>query len=50
MFRKVAGLNNDDDATPAAKIKRELPDSDGGEELGFGKKPRLDTVSANDLK
>ncbi|XP_077398559.1 exosome RNA helicase MTR4 [Vanacampus margaritifer] len=46
---QAAGSTNDNDAAPAAKIKRESPDSDGGEDLGFAKKPRLDPVSANDL-
>ncbi|KAM9793209.1 exosome RNA helicase MTR4 [Syngnathus typhle] len=45
----AAGLNNDTDARSSGKSKRESPDSDGGEELGIGKKARLDTVAANDL-
>ncbi|XP_061603871.1 exosome RNA helicase MTR4 [Phyllopteryx taeniolatus] len=46
---KAAGPNNDNDARPAARTKREPPDNDAGEELGLGKKPRLTRSSANDL-
>ncbi|XP_042365773.1 exosome RNA helicase MTR4 [Plectropomus leopardus] len=38
----------DKDAGPSARVKREA-DSDGGEEVAFGKKPKLDTGSVNDL-
>lgn len=48
--RKVADKNGTDkDAGPSAGVKREA-DSDGGEEVVFGKKPRHETASANDLK
>ncbi len=48
--RKVGGKNGTDkDAGPSARIKREA-DSDGGEEVVFGKKPRHEAVTANDLK
>ncbi|XP_057674378.1 exosome RNA helicase MTR4 [Corythoichthys intestinalis] len=46
---KATVLDNDNDARPATKTKRELPDIDGGEELSLGKKARLDPVSNNDL-
>ncbi|XP_031173541.1 exosome RNA helicase MTR4 [Sander lucioperca] len=46
---KVISKNGTDkDAGPSAAVKREA-DSDGGEEMVFGKKPRHETVSANDL-
>lgn len=48
--RKVEGKNGTDkDAGPSAGVKREA-DSDGGEEVVFGKKARHETVSSNDLK
>ena len=48
--RKAIGKNDiDKDAGPSTRIKREA-DSDGGEEVVFGKKPRHEAVSANDLK
>ncbi|KAM4527775.1 exosome RNA helicase MTR4 [Odontesthes bonariensis] len=46
---KSAGKNGTDkDAGPSVRVKREA-DGDGGEEVVFGKKPRHETVSANDL-
>ncbi|XP_060916754.1 exosome RNA helicase MTR4 [Labrus mixtus] len=39
---------NEKDAGPSAGVKREA-DSDGGEEVVFGKKPRHEAISANDL-
>nr|XP_020476728.1 superkiller viralicidic activity 2-like 2 [Monopterus albus] len=46
---KAAGKNGTDkDAGPPAPTKREA-DSDGGEEVVFGKKPRHETVTTNDL-
>uniref|UniRef100_A0A8C4GRT9 Exosome RNA helicase MTR4 n=1 Tax=Dicentrarchus labrax TaxID=13489 RepID=A0A8C4GRT9_DICLA len=46
---KAVGKNGTDkDAGPSARVKREA-DSDGGEEVVFGKKPRHEAVSANDL-
>lgn len=48
--RKAVGKNGSDkDAGPSPRVKREA-DSDGGEEVVFGKKPRMETASANDLK
>ncbi|KAM4719845.1 exosome RNA helicase MTR4 [Anableps anableps] len=38
----------DRDAGPSVRVKREA-DSDGGEEVVFGKKPRHETVSSSDL-
>ncbi|XP_034458910.1 exosome RNA helicase MTR4 [Hippoglossus hippoglossus] len=46
---KSGGKNGTDkDAGPTGRVKREA-DSDGGEEVVFGKKPRNDAASANDL-
>ncbi|XP_047426042.1 exosome RNA helicase MTR4 [Mugil cephalus] len=46
---KAVGKNDSDkDAGPSPRVKREA-DSDGGEEVVFGKKPRIEAVSANDL-
>ncbi|KAK5618514.1 hypothetical protein CRENBAI_017116 [Crenichthys baileyi] len=46
---KSAGKGGaDGDAGPSLRVKREA-DSDGGEEVVFGKKPRHETVSSNDL-
>ncbi|XP_014877788.1 exosome RNA helicase MTR4 [Poecilia latipinna] len=46
---KSAGKSGADrDAGPSVRVKREA-DSDGGEELVFGKKPRHDVVSSSDL-
>uniref|UniRef100_A0A4W6CC60 Exosome RNA helicase MTR4 n=1 Tax=Lates calcarifer TaxID=8187 RepID=A0A4W6CC60_LATCA len=46
---KTVGKNGTDkDAGPSSKLKREA-DSDGGEEVVFGKKPRHETITANDL-
>lgn len=50
FYRKVAGKNDaDKDAGPSVRVKREA-DSDGGEDVVFGKKARHETISANDLK
>ncbi|XP_008421981.1 exosome RNA helicase MTR4 [Poecilia reticulata] len=46
---KSAGKSGADrDAGPSVRVKRET-DSDGGEEVVFGKKPRHDVVSSSDL-
>ncbi|XP_047228503.1 exosome RNA helicase MTR4 [Girardinichthys multiradiatus] len=46
---KSAGKGGaDGDAGSSLRVKREA-DSDGGEEVVFGKKPRHETVSSNDL-
>lgn len=45
VYRKVVGKT---DAGSSSRAKREA-DSDGGEEVVFGKKPRNDTTT-NDLK
>lgn len=47
VFRKVVGKVGSD-AAPSPRVKREA-DSDGGEEVVFGKKARHDTTT-NDLK
>lgn len=48
--RKPLGKDvTEKEAAPSARVKREA-DSDGGEEVVFTKKPRQETVSANDLK
>lgn len=47
VYRKVVGKIGSD-AGPSSRVKREA-DSDGGEEVVFGKKARHDTTT-NDLK
>ncbi|KAF3701915.1 Superkiller viralicidic activity 2-like 2 [Channa argus] len=46
--KAVGKKRTDKDAGPSVAVKREA-DSDGGEDVVFGKKPRHETVSANDL-
>ncbi|XP_049415779.1 exosome RNA helicase MTR4 [Epinephelus fuscoguttatus] len=46
--KAVSKNGTDKDAGPSVRIKREA-DSDGGEEVVFGKKARHDTASANEL-
>eukprot|EP00064_Thunnus_orientalis_P003132 superscaffoldBa00000248_g3141 len=46
--KAVVKNGTDKEAGPSPRVKREA-DSDGGEEVVFGKKPRLEAVSANDL-
>lgn len=45
----MAKNGTDKDAGSSVRAKREA-DSDGGEEVVFGKKPRHEAASANDLK
>ncbi|XP_070845850.1 exosome RNA helicase MTR4 [Chaetodon trifascialis] len=46
--KAVSKNGTDKDPGPSARVKREA-DSDGGEDVVFGKKPRHETVSTNDL-
>ncbi|KAG7498899.1 exosome RNA helicase MTR4 [Solea senegalensis] len=46
--KAISKNGSDKDAGPSARLKREV-DSDGGEEVVFEKKPRLETALANDL-
>lgn len=47
--KSVNKLGSEKDAGPSGRGKREA-DSDGGDEVLFGKKPRQETISASDLK
>ncbi|XP_058472504.1 exosome RNA helicase MTR4 [Solea solea] len=46
--KAISKNGSEKDAGPSARLKREV-DSDGGEEVVFEKKPRLETALANDL-
>lgn len=46
--KSVNKLGSEKDAGPSGRGKREA-DSDGGDEVLFGKKPRQETISASDL-